>query len=492
MRLPSFLIIVVTSPWIAASSCPPSTRGPLPPLSVSQGSPFAETSVAVIPTTDGPSSRNYVVAFNAYNPVGLGASPAWSVSTDLGGSWTRQKESDPGFAFGAPAEVDPASFGGWGPDPTVVWTGQPNQVAFVGLANGLDVGIAVSTDGGKHFGRAHIVNDAESGGADEPTAALEPNTKDLWVFWRSLHAQNAWVRRARFDAQGNLQFTSAVIAIRSNPVPVYPAAIAAGTFHGASHVAIAYPDVDDSGTCLPSPASGQSFFNPEPVNYYVAFSPDGGTSWSTIKVAHDDAWPRCVTGSNLISGHNRYNRNRPAIGIIRNFLVALTLSSPTGSLVHVFNVDPYGGPNVSDIGSWPPPDGARHDQFLPALAIARVPDARFVDNVRFGIAVTWHDTRDDGAFGTTGTPDMNTRQVIFGTTAVGTGGFSAGLVSLATGTPTNGQFPWINTSNGTAGASWGDYEGLAADDVTGNFVAAWADNRTGGDTEVWGAVLRPF
>jgi len=45
--------------------------------------------------------------------------------------------------------------------------------------------------------------------------------------------------------------------------------------------------------------------------------------------------------------------------------------------------------------------------------------------------------------------------------------------------------PWI--SNGF----WGDYEGLAADDVSGDFVAAWSDHRRGGEAQVWETVFRP-
>lgn len=35
----------------------------------------------------------------------------------------------------------------------------------------------------------------------------------------------------------------------------------------------------------------------------------------------------------------------------------------------------------------------------------------------------------------------------------------------------------------------GDYEGLAGDNASEDFVADWADNRNGGNTEVWHCVL---
>jgi len=40
---------------------------------------------------------------------------------------------------------------------------------------------------------------------------------------------------------------------------------------------------------------------------------------------------------------------------------------------------------------------------------------------------------------------------------------------------------------------WGDYEGMAGDDVSSVFIPAWSDNRKGGNsTEVWAARLMPF
>jgi hypothetical protein len=77
--------------------------------------------------------------------------------------------------------------------------------------------------------------------------------------------------------------------------------LAAGSFEGKSHVAIAYADRYDpyqgAGTC------------PGTLNlkYYLADSVDGGQTWQTVEITRDSVWPQCVTDQPT------FNRNRPAV-----------------------------------------------------------------------------------------------------------------------------------------------------------------------------------
>ena len=460
-------------------TCNPSTTGPLTPVNASQGAVFAETSVAIVPVLS-ESKRNYIVGFNHYSSSEGGAGAAWSISTDLGKSWTRHLESDPGFSFGVPAELSPADFRGWGADPALVYTGHTGQVAYVcivGTSTGAGVGIAISTDGGEHFGKAHLVTPPSIHvGADEATVALNQGNNIIWVYWRSQGGKQAWIRGLRYDFVGNLSFITDVTEITGLPFrPGYYGVITAGVIGNRSRIAISLADADDNLPCPAQCVSGVDCFRTIELNYYLIESIDNGQTWHYWKIAHDDAWPNCVTGDNII-GRNRYNRNRTAIAIgPESYYIALTLGSKTGSLVHVYSFDPVHVVGPVDIGSWPPDDRVRHDQFGPSIAVCKKYTSLFPTQaeIELSIGVTWHDTRFD---------ENNLFQLVFGATKIGNNNWNTGIVS--------GLATWMNIDQ--TGANWGDYEGLAGEDHTGNFVAAWADNRNKGNSEVWACVLRPF
>jgi len=166
----------------------------------------------------------------------------------------------------------------------------------------------------------------------------------------------------------------------------------------------------------------------------------------------------------------------PLLGAI---LMAVTLSGSSGSTVHLFSTTDVSRQAV-ELTVFTPQCGrrARCDQFGPALAVAADPRGRTI------IGVTWHSTEDD--------PDSANHFVdIQGATSPNNGvlwGF--GLVSPMTRVP-NTRVPWEMGNNTLFG--WGDYEGMAGDDVSGVFIPAWSDNRKGGNsTEVWTARLMPF
>jgi len=416
----------------------------------------------------------------------------WAVSIDQGATWARHMISDQGFDWGQPTD----SQGGctYGADPSLVLTGQANQVAFVLLATcpGKSrsrvggVAIAVSTDGGNHFGGVHLVNDIVAGESfahdtDEPVAALNATTGKIWVAWTQKNPTfHLMVRELHYDAGGQLTFdTDAIDVTGSLPGTgnigigqSYNTTIAAGSHGGHSYVALAYTDHYENPACGPG-------LHPLDLTYYFAYAEDGSSTWHAVPIIHDPVWPQCVTTDQ--NGSHSYNRNRPAIafagGVALNFYVALTRSSPTGSLVHVYRVAwPFQPNNVSDFGSVPPDDGQQHDQFGPAIAIGYSnPDQTAQDSTAMNIMVTWHDTRADRR-------GMNLEQLEYGSVW---GIFPwTGTVSIPSGAP-NELVPWVN--NGF----WGDYEGLASDDFNHAFVAAWGDNRRGKGTEVWSAVLNP-
>jgi len=427
----------------------------------------AETTVAVVPT--GQQARNYVIAFMG------GAS--WAVSPDQGKTWAPHKDSDVGFAWGAPAEMP----GAWsyGVDPTLVTTGRPNQVAFVSAASGREVAIALSTDGGVHFGNVHLVSTPTTGSIDpQPTAGVNAATGEIWVAWTQKPTYRLMVRALHYDANGTLFFDTAPTEVNRLPglSPISPGTevnltVAAGTYKGLSHVALAYADKYEDASC------------PGPLNltYYIADSTDNGQTWQTQKIVHDASWPQCVTTGNP-KPELGYNRDRPAIafagGVAINYYVALTQSSPTGSLVHLYRVSwPFQENSVRDFGTTPPDDHLRHDQFAPAIAVGySSADVNASGRTAMNVMVTWHDTRADANGG-------NLRQLIYGS-VTGLGNWT-GVVSPATGAA-NEHVPWVIRG------WWGDYEGLAADDVSHRFVAVWCDNRFDGPPAVWSSVLTPL
>jgi hypothetical protein len=337
----------------------------------------------------------------------------------------------------------------------------------------LQVAIAISTDGGVHFGNAHLVSDPADGAkVDEPVAAVNPRTHEMWVAWTQKTPYRLMIRKLHYDPSGALTFDTPPTEIKGLPgldeiTIAVNATIAAGMFHGQKHVALAYADRYEKTSCTT-----------QSLDYYVADSIDDGRSWQTAHIAHDDAWPACVTDAQI------YNRNRPALAIANSFVVAMTQSSPTGSLVNVYDQEWPLSASPTRVGSWPPGDGKRHDQFGPAIAVTHSSDVSVPDARVAGAAVTWHDARLN-------TNGANLEQLIYGATSMGPNPFRNGVVSPKSGTIPNERVPWV-TSQGPSVAVWGDYEGLAADDVSHTFVAAWADNRAGGDAEVWAAALDPF
>lgn len=95
---------------VGFASCQPTTHGPIFVQSVSNGSAFSETSVAVVPLDpNDPRKRNYVIGYNQ-NFNGRRGRPAWSVSLDHGETWQSHLETDNG-GWGDPAEATLGSLG---------------------------------------------------------------------------------------------------------------------------------------------------------------------------------------------------------------------------------------------------------------------------------------------------------------------------------------------------------------------------------------------
>jgi len=460
-------LLLLTALCVCASNCNSCQRATPKPFNVKRIGSGVETTVAVVPT--GPKTRNYVIGF-----MGEGAS--WAVSSDQGANWTLHSESDPNFRWG---KADGQSEWTYGTDPTLVTTGHPNQVAFVSMASAREVAIAISTDGGHHFGNVHLVSSPADGrGNDpEPVATLNANTGQIWVAWTQKPGPRLFVRALHYDQNGTLFFDTNPIDVRGlpgltnfGPTEEINMTIAAGSFEGKSHVAIAYADKYDpyyGGPTCPGTLD---------LKYYLADSTDGGQTWQSIEVARDRVWPLCATDQPT------YNRNRPAVafagGVYINYYMAVTKSSPTGSLVVLYRVQwPFQQGSVHEFGTTLPPDRRRHDQFGPAIAVGyTTPDVSASDRNTLNIMVTWHDTRTDpnGA---------NLQQVVYGSVW---GLFSwDGVMSPAVGIA-NEHVPW------TLQGWWGDYEGLAADDFSHSFVGAWADNRIDGSPVVWSGVLSPL
>src|ERR1700674_249284 len=171
----------------ALGQCGPVTHGPVLVQSASRGSVFSETSVAVVPLNpNDPAERNYVIGYNQNFPQRSG-NPAWSVSTDQGMNWQPHLESDNGGWGDPPEAVLAHGHFQWFVDPTVVYTGNPGQVAFFTTGfddNGEQVAVALSTNGGKTFANPHVISTEQTGGsADAPVAVLNRTTGDIWVWW---------------------------------------------------------------------------------------------------------------------------------------------------------------------------------------------------------------------------------------------------------------------------------------------------------------------
>ena len=170
---------------------------------------WAETSVAIAPTmiTSLPTT---VIAFNG----------GWSVSGDRGTTWTRHLQTDAGYGWGTPPETpsNGGAFVGYIGDPSVAATGATNQLvqtmlAATGTHNGGDVVIAMSSDGGSHFGSPHIVTTAASGSSsgvevDQPVMSANLSTGEIWIWWRqnpSGHPEQtigSWLRKVQYSTTG--------------------------------------------------------------------------------------------------------------------------------------------------------------------------------------------------------------------------------------------------------------------------------------------------
>jgi len=117
-----FAVALVFAPSCASCQMP-ATPKPAHVALVASG--HSETSVVVVPIDA--THQNYVIGYNG----------GWAVSTNGGATWTTN----------TPAQGQPNV------EPTVVLTGHPGQVAYVGGA-GANVAVMLSVDGGAHFGSA--------------------------------------------------------------------------------------------------------------------------------------------------------------------------------------------------------------------------------------------------------------------------------------------------------------------------------------------------
>jgi hypothetical protein len=94
------------------------------------------------------------------------------------------------------------------------------------------------------------------------------------------------------------------------------------------------------------------------------------------------------------------------------------------------------------------------------------------------LIATWHDTQGD---------TMGNNKVARYAVTSTNGGTNWSGVTRISNIPVGGTgtIPWTLTDH------WKDYEGAAPSASNGVFLAAWADNRAGGATQIWSTSVTP-
>ncbi|HTC68975.1 MAG TPA: hypothetical protein VK662_05345 [Acidothermaceae bacterium] len=482
--------------------------GPNANINVSNDSTaaYCETSVAVVPSQycvlhNCMPSENVVIG---YNKVTAPPAQGWGVSTNLGTSYVAHQSDDTNPTYAWPTSItfpDNSTLSGYISDPTVVATGHLNQVAFttIALTNANDtyVVLVLSTDGGHTFAKTLVVSDSYGSKVDQPIAAADTTTGDVYVSWRN-NFTNTLVRRVHINGSGNfypapdpIQDISNNFAVDTSNYGNMAMAVQGGVRRSDgtyTNVYFAYPnrygdvalDFNNISDC--SQVSNIWDFSIDTIWYLTtaSVSSTGGWTWgSSNQIYEDGNFPDCTMPYQIQSG----NRNRPQIAYVGG-------ATPRIAVLVSVSQTKMGDNDPSHTGTRAilreSSDGVNWDYNIPVcgqytdynvLVNGQLPSnepycmqfgaslAYFVGNSNSPIAWAWHDTRDgtDGLHVSMWGTSINAGPVYDNKN-------SARLTALGNGVP------WVQglSCNETA---WGGYEGMAGDAAGGGFYAAWGDSR---------------
>jgi len=372
-----------------------------------------------------------------------------------------------------------------------------------------------SIDGGTSFPFSKTVSDTTSfGNVDGTKVAVDTKNNTAYVWWKNGDGQminDHYMRKVTIAASGAI--TLGAIKKLTNKVTgaAAPWHATISIKHAASTTAfprifLAYPTAGMGGnlSCF------TTYTDTINVNWYLAYSDDDGTSWTSLLVDNDPTFPRCQFQSPssdpylaLLGGNRSY--------------ISSTFDTKSGRVLLAYqrHEDDENGSYVGTrirVKHWPSEDGgtgANFDTWVPVcnpavcpqgggncLVEGRLPagetyctqygqsvGVRTVGSVSQN-AVVWHDTRD--------TPLSNPHPSVGDAVSRNKVKSDVWGLSVRPGEPKDGcnpncpnsmsaltglgsGVPWLPTgANGNIW--WGDYEQGVAD-VGGKFFSVWADNR---------------
>jgi hypothetical protein len=269
-----------------------------------------ETSVAVDQVTG-----KAVIAH--INSSGVGSPNAWASSSNwnlASGVWASHNAADVG-QWPTILASDGTPFGGYFGDPIVLALGGDKfiYISLMKSANHVDpwdVVAAVSTDGGLTFTNTKLISDANTSNADQPVAAYDAATGDIWVWWRRPVQGESYLRKIKVNAGAITYLTNPIKVVGFNlPVTdIQNANIAYGTVGTISqkvYLVYATAAAKEVSTCPNIPAN-------QTTTYWLSWVADPATQlWQTSMIGQaDTAWPFCV-GPGRVSNVYGVNRTRP-------------------------------------------------------------------------------------------------------------------------------------------------------------------------------------
>ncbi len=321
------------------------------PTNLPSGHGYAESAVGWVAVDLGNEQGARIIAhINNYagpiNQNGFPSYDSWGWAPRPGIQWTFHNEADAGYWWGLPPEpatgighcsitiakkCNPlnnkcpqgqscvSEYAAPRGDPGITGVGWANVVVAVAassskddaFSNPSDIVLVTSNDGGDHFGAGHgeihlltqTAPGCPTGGGggvvDQPVIAADPDTHEVFVWWRQLATNSpcgdfAWTRRARIDANGG------VTLFPANAIPILAgvnltsfgfANITVAPAWGSEpqKVYMAFFDHDPFRHC-PSSAT-------TPMTWYVASSTNQGVTWfpQNVHAVHfDPKWPYCI------------------------------------------------------------------------------------------------------------------------------------------------------------------------------------------------------
>jgi len=379
-----------------------------------------------------------------------------------------------------------------------------------------DVVLWVTNNGGTSFTSATTISTLPTGaGADGPKVAIDATNNAAYVWWAnegSNGIKTHYLRRANIALNGSVSLGPLQTLTNKLPGTATP-------LHAVITIRKAV------GTALPRiflayPTAGMSlipdcFNNPSQtgvVNWYLAYSDNGGSTWTSHLVDTDPAFPMCQFQS---PSNDEFLKR---LGGNRSYISAVYDGTTGGSgrvlLAYQRHEDDENGDYVGtriNVAHWPSePMGIGFDRWKPACNPAICPPSGgncLVDGrlpagetycTQYGqsvavrgaggasqMAIVWHDTRD--------TPSSHPQPMVGDATSRNIVKSDIWGVSVRPGepkdtctliscpktqsriTPLSSTVPWLPTAT-NGNLWWGDYEqGIAT--LGNNFFAVWADNR---------------